>query len=132
MLDNNSDNNSLVVQLILRRAVMSLFQCPKCGANISSEAAKCPHCGLESPWTVKCEAEKIANSRIAQISNDNSASSNPQSQQSSRPNPEVNTVYVVKEEKSTAQSVGQSMMSCGVVLTIFVTIPFLLLIFAGL
>lgn len=30
---------------------MSLFDCPECGKNISTEATSCPHCGAPSAAT---------------------------------------------------------------------------------
>lgn len=105
---------------------MALFSCPRCGAEISTEAKKCPGCELENPWTVKCEAHKIAYGERA--SKRQGASSTPSSTTD-----KSKTVYVVKEgRQESGQSCGQSLMSIGCVLTIFVTIPFLILLFTGL
>lgn len=111
---------------------MALFSCPRCGAEISTEAKKCPNCELESPWTVKCEAHKIAYgaraNRNQSVSNTSSSST---ISGSSTPD-NTKTVYVVKEEgQSSGQSCGQSLMSLGCVLTVFITIPFLILLFTG-
>lgn len=109
---------------------MALFSCPRCGAEISTEAKKCPGCGLENPWTVKCEAHKIAyGTRTNGNKNPESISSAPS--KSSSPD-RAKTVYVIKEEEqSSGQSCGQSLMSMGCILTVFITIPGLLLLFTG-
>ena len=105
---------------------MALFSCPRCGAEISTEAKKCPECELENPWTVKCEVHKITYG--SRTSERQSASSAPSSVTD-----ELEMDYVIKEvRQDSGQGCGQSLMSIGCVLTIFVTIPFLILLFTGL
>lgn len=111
---------------------MALFTCPKCGAEISTEARKCPQCELENPWTVKCEAQKIANQeRARQRQEAAKIGVTPPTSSSSSSN-ETKTVYVVKEGQNNEQSCGQTLQSIGCLLTVFVTIPALILMFFGL